>query len=160
MRASAEKWATRVPDTVLLDRDGMRQATGTSQYVCGMLDRRGGNVNPLGYARGLARAAQQAGARIHGGSKAVRTERAPGGWRVTTPEGSVVAEKLALCTNGYTDGLWPGLERSIVPVFSMIAATEPLPEQVRDAVMPAALGAVRDRVRPPCITAWINGGGC
>ena len=38
-----------------------------------------------------------------------------------------------LCTNGYTDGLWPGLARSVVPVFSMIAATEPLPEELRQA---------------------------
>jgi glycine/D-amino acid oxidase-like deaminating enzyme len=73
VRASAEKWAERVGDTVLLDRAGMREATGTGRYVCGMLDRRGGNVNPLGYARGLARAAQQAGAKIHAGSPAVRT---------------------------------------------------------------------------------------
>ncbi len=137
VRASAEKWAARLPDAMLLDRAGMQKATGTSHYVCGMLDRRGGNVNPLGYARGLARAAQQAGARIHGGSPALRTEKAEGGWRVTTPGGSVVGAKLALCTNGYTDGLWPGLARSIVPVFSMIAATEPLPEELRQAVMPA-----------------------
>jgi glycine/D-amino acid oxidase-like deaminating enzyme len=137
VRASAEKWAARVDDTALLDRDGMRTATGTDRYLCGMLDRRGGNLNPLGYARGLARAAQQAGARIHGGSPAVRTEQVPGGWRVTTPGGSVTAEKLALCTNGYTDALWPGLARSIVPVFSMIAATAPLPEPLARAVMPS-----------------------
>ena len=137
MRASAEKWAARVDDTVLLDAAGMRDATGTGRYLCGMLDRRGGNVNPLGYARGLARAAQQAGARIHGGSPALRTEQVAGGWRVTTPGGSVTAEKLALCTNGYTDALWPGLARSIVPVFSMIAATEPLPEPLAQAVMPS-----------------------
>ena len=137
VRASAEKWAARVDDTVLLDAAGMRDATGTGRYLCGMLDRRGGNVNPLGYARGLARAAQQAGARIHGGSPALRTEQVPGGWRVTTPGGSVTAEKLALCTNGYTDALWPGLKRSIVPVFSMIAATAPLPEPLAHAVMPS-----------------------
>jgi glycine/D-amino acid oxidase-like deaminating enzyme len=137
VRRSAEKWAERVPDTALLDGAGMRQATGTDRYVCGMLDRRGGNVNPLGYARGLARAAQQAGAKIHAGSPAIRTEKVAGGWRVTTPAGSVVSDKLALCTNGYTDALWPGLARSIVPVFSMIAATEPLPDEVAQTVMPA-----------------------
>ena len=37
------------------------------------------------------------------------------------------AEKLILATNGYTDGLWPGLRRSIVPVFSAIVASEPMP---------------------------------
>ncbi|HYZ61368.1 MAG TPA: FAD-binding oxidoreductase [Acetobacteraceae bacterium] len=137
VRASAEKWAQRTDAAVLLERDGMREATGTGRYLVGMRDRRGGSVNPLGYARGLARAAQQAGARIHGASPALRTEKVPGGWRVTTPRGSVHAEKLALCTNGYTDGLWPGLARSVVPVFSMIAATAPLQDAVARAVMPA-----------------------
>jgi len=137
VRASADKWAARVGSTALLDSTAMADATGTGRYVCGMLDRRGGNVNPLGYARGLARAAQAAGVRIHGGSPALRTERASGGWRVTTPGGSVSAAKLALCTNGYTDALWPRLARSIVPVFSMVAATEPLPEAVARVVMPS-----------------------
>ncbi|MEA2767339.1 MAG: hypothetical protein QOD93_301, partial [Acetobacteraceae bacterium] len=42
-----------------------------------------------------------------------------------------------LATNGYTDNLWPGLRRSIVPVFSAIAATEPLPEALVQSIMPS-----------------------
>jgi glycine/D-amino acid oxidase-like deaminating enzyme len=63
-------------------------------------------------------------------------EQAPGGWRVTTPQAAVNAAWLVLATNGYTDGLYPGLARSIVPVFSMIAASEPLPEALAAQVMP------------------------
>jgi glycine/D-amino acid oxidase-like deaminating enzyme len=136
VEASAAKWQAHGAPVRLLDRDAMRAATGTSQYLCGMTDSRGGNVNPLGYARGLARAAQSAGARIHAGSPALRTEQAERGWRITTPGGAVKADWLVLCTNGYTDGLWQGLKRSIIPVFSMIAATEPLPEALAEAVMP------------------------
>ena len=136
IRATSEDNARRGAPTVLLDRAGIAAATGTGRYRYGMLDRRGGSVNPLGYARGLARAAQQIGVRVHGGSPALRMERRPGGWRVATSGGSITGERLALCTNGYTDGLWPGLRRSIVPVFSMIAATETLPEAVAQAIMP------------------------
>lgn len=134
---SAGKWRERVAETSLLDAAGMRAATGSGRYLVGMLDRRGGSVNPLGYVRGLARAAQQAGARVHGASPALGMERVGDRWRVRTPGGSVEAGHLVLCTNGYTDGLWPGLARSVVPVFSMIAASEPLSERVRAAVMPA-----------------------
>ncbi len=137
VQRSAEKWAGRVDQTRLLDGAAMQQATGTGRYLCGMLDSRGGNVNPLGYVRGLGRAAQQAGARLHGASPARRIEPVPGGWRVTTPAGRLHAPRLVLCTNGYTDAVWPGLARSIVPVFSMIAATEPLPEALRAAIMPS-----------------------
>ena len=58
------------------------------------------------------------------------------GW-LETATGTVTAEKLILATNGYTDGLWPGLRRSLVPLFSAIAATEPLPEAVVQAIMPS-----------------------
>lgn len=137
VRRSADAWAAGGAPVRFLDRDAVAAATGTGRYLCGMADPRGGNLNPLGYARGLARAAQGAGARIHAGSPALRMERADGGWRVTTPGGSVAADWLALCTNGYTDKLWPGLRRSIVPVFSMIAATEPLPDALAAQVMPS-----------------------
>ncbi|EHL99933.1 FAD dependent oxidoreductase [Acetobacteraceae bacterium AT-5844] len=137
IRAGAEQQQRHGAPVELLDAEEMRRVTGTSRYVGGLVDRRGGNVNPLGYARGLADAAQRAGAAIHGGSPVTRVARGAGGWAIHTPTGIVRAEHLALCTNGYTDGLWPGLRRSIVPVFSAIAATEPLPEELARAIMPA-----------------------
>jgi glycine/D-amino acid oxidase-like deaminating enzyme len=41
-----------------------------------------------------------------------------------------------LATNGYTDDLWPGLRRSVVPLFGAIAASAPLPEAIADAILP------------------------
>lgn len=136
IRSGAEQNIRHGAPVDLLDADSMRQATGSTRYVGGAVDRRGGNVNPLGYARGLADAAQRAGAAIHGGSAVTRVAREAGGWAVTTPTGTLHAERLVLGTNGYTDGLWPGLQRSVVPVFSAIAATEPLPEDLARSIMP------------------------
>jgi glycine/D-amino acid oxidase-like deaminating enzyme len=50
----------------LLDRAKAREITGSDRYVCAMLDARGGDLHPLNYARGLARAAFAAGAAVHG----------------------------------------------------------------------------------------------
>ncbi|HQQ59408.1 MAG TPA: FAD-dependent oxidoreductase, partial [Thermomonas sp.] len=61
IRASYEQGARRGMPVELLDAAAMREATGTDRYLCALLDRRGGHVNPLGYARGLAQAAIQAG---------------------------------------------------------------------------------------------------
>jgi glycine/D-amino acid oxidase-like deaminating enzyme len=58
-------------------------------------------------------------------------------WVVETGSGVVTADRVILATNGYTDGLWPGLRRSLVPLFSAIAATEPLPASVVEAIMPS-----------------------
>jgi glycine/D-amino acid oxidase-like deaminating enzyme len=137
IRATGVQWERREAPVALLDAAALRQTTGTARYVSALLDRRGGQVNPLGYARGLAQAATQAGAAIFGGTPAQRVQRDGALWHVATPTGTVRADKLVLATNGYSDDLWSGLRRSIVPVFSAIVASEPLPEGLANDIMPS-----------------------
>ena len=73
---------------------------------------------------------------VHGETPALSLSREGAGWRIETPRGIVRAEKVLLATNGFTDDLWPGLRRTIVPVFSSIAATAPLSDEVARAIMP------------------------
>jgi glycine/D-amino acid oxidase-like deaminating enzyme len=110
-------------------------ATGGQGYVCAMLDPRGGDLQPLDYTLGLARAAISAGASVHGGS-AVRSLAADrNAWRLHTDRGSVLADQVVLATNGYTDRLWPGLQQTVVPVFSSIVASAPLADAAA-AILP------------------------
>jgi glycine/D-amino acid oxidase-like deaminating enzyme len=118
------------------DAAGMARLTGTPRYLGGSLDRRGGSVNPLGYARGLAQAAINAGAAIHGGTQVTSVRKDGLRWVLETPGGAVTAERIVLATNGYTDGLWPKLRQTVVPVFSAIAATEELPEEIARTILP------------------------
>jgi glycine/D-amino acid oxidase-like deaminating enzyme len=67
-------------------------------------------------------------------------ERRGASWAIVTPAGTVTADWLVLATNGYTDELWPGLRQTVVPVYSGIVATEPLPEDVAKRILP--IGAV------------------
>ena len=85
---------------------------------------------------GPAGVAVSAGAAVHGETPALALSREGAGWRIETPRAVVRADKVLLATNGFTDNLWPGLRRSIVPVFSSITATEPLSEEVARAIMP------------------------
>jgi glycine/D-amino acid oxidase-like deaminating enzyme len=137
VRASAEQWVRRDAPVSILERDEIALATGTGRYQTAMLDRRGGQLDPLSYARGLARAAMRQGVAIHGATKVRQVRKTTSGWRLTTPHGTLTADKLILATNGYTDDLWPGLRRSVVPLFSAIAATEPLPEALAQSIMPS-----------------------
>ena len=137
IRASAAQGARRGMPVELLEAEAVRAATGTDRYVAALLDRRGGQVNPLGYARGLAQAAVQAGARVHGQSPVEKLRRESGSWVARTAHGALRAEKIVLATNGYTDTLWHGLARSIVPVFSGIVATAPLPDALAEKILPA-----------------------
>ncbi|MDB5413910.1 MAG: oxidoreductase [Rubritepida sp.] len=133
---TAEQCARRGWPVEILDALGTERLTGTDRYAGAMLDRRGGDVQPLSYARGLARAAMQLGARIHGGTPATALARSGAGWRVSTPRGEISADQVVLATNGYTGDLWPGLRQSVVPVYSSIASTAPLPEETARSIMP------------------------
>jgi glycine/D-amino acid oxidase-like deaminating enzyme len=120
----------------LLDAAAAAEATGTARYTGILRDPTGGSVQPLGYARGLARVATSAGARIFSASPATALRREAGGWRVATPRGTLHAERLVIGTNGYSDDLWPKLRRSVVPLYSGITATEKLPDSVAATIMP------------------------
>jgi len=147
VRVTAEQLQRRHAPVECLSGKALADMTGTDRYQVALFDRRGGDVNPLSYARGLARAAIAAGATVHGGTRAIGlTQAASTGagslgtgaaWQVATPSGTVTAQQVVLATNGYTDDLWPALRRSVVPVFGAIAATAPLPDSVARAVMPS-----------------------
>jgi glycine/D-amino acid oxidase-like deaminating enzyme len=136
IRTTFEQLEGRGAPVEFLERAAVAAATGTGRYLAAMLDRRGGDLNPLSFARGLAGAAIAAGAAVHGGTRVSAVQRSGSVWRLDTAAGSVSADHLVLATNGYTDDLWPGLRRTIVPVFGAIAATESLPERVSRAIMP------------------------
>ncbi|MDR3510195.1 MAG: FAD-binding oxidoreductase [Caulobacteraceae bacterium] len=137
-RARVEAWRGGGAPVRLLGRDEIRSLIGSEAYLGGWIDPRGGTVQPLSYARSLARAASAAGARIFARSPAMSVSRVGAAWRVETPAGVASAPKLLLATNATTDGLWPRLERTILPVWSFQIATRPLSPSERRYVLPAA----------------------
>ena len=128
-------WAARDANVAWLERDEMTQRMGDDRYQGGWIDKRGGGVQPLSYARGLAKAAQKLGARIHGSSPVQSLNRDGTGWRLETANGTLTADKVILATNGYTVGLWPGLAQSVVPIYSVQVATAPLGENIRGKIL-------------------------
>jgi glycine/D-amino acid oxidase-like deaminating enzyme len=136
LRASVEQWRRRGVALELWDAAATKAATGTGHYVAATFDPRGGAVNPLGLARGLAAAAMAAGVRLYGESRALKLDREARGWRIATPGGTLRADRVVLATDGYTDDLWGGLRTSIVPLHSSIVATEPLPPELAASILP------------------------
>jgi glycine/D-amino acid oxidase-like deaminating enzyme len=110
-----------------LDREQIRAATGSSAYLGGYFNPRGGSVQPLSLVRELARAAMQAGAQVHENTPALSVAREGSGWVVTTPQGRVRARRVLFATNGRPGALWPQLNRAVLPVWSFQVATGPLP---------------------------------
>jgi glycine/D-amino acid oxidase-like deaminating enzyme len=130
------QWQARGAALEMLDRDQIAALLGTREYIAGLFDPRGGWLQPLAYARGLARAAQSAGASLHGLSPATCIDRSANGWKIATPSGSLTAKQVLICTNAYTNKLWPRLARSLIPVTSFQVATEPLSDVLRSRILP------------------------
>jgi len=57
-------------------------------------------------------------------------------WCAKTPNGQITAENVVLTTNAYTNGLWPGLNKTFHPLVSVSLATQPLSEAQQETVLP------------------------
>jgi glycine/D-amino acid oxidase-like deaminating enzyme len=108
-----------------LTREEAEALTGTRAYLGGWFHAGGGSVQPLAYARGLARAAMAAGATIHAPSRASEIRREGRDWRIGTAGGHLRARRVLVATNALAGGLWPGLADTMIPVWSFQVATRP-----------------------------------
>ena len=87
----------------------------------------GYGLNPLKLAHGYQNLATELGVKIYTGSPATNIEKVGNKYRVTTPQGSVIAEKVVIATNGYTPkNFHSAITNKTLPVLSQIIVTEPL----------------------------------
>ena len=124
----------------LLDADQARQRTGSDKVHGALHDARAGTIQPLAYARGLARAAVQHGARFHEHSPVIAVARHGTGWIINTSQGSVKASKILVATNAYHQPIKGADVPSTTPVHYFQLATAPLGHNVAAQVLPGGEG--------------------
>ncbi|MEM1288163.1 MAG: FAD-binding oxidoreductase [Pseudomonadota bacterium] len=131
LKARHAEWQRLGAPVELLGRDRVAEATGTNAFFGGLLDQRAGTINPMGYCRGLARAARNAGAEISTGVRVTALNKIGDLWNVETNQGTVEARSVVLGTNAYTDDLWPDLKRVYTMIHYFQLATKPLGDRVK-----------------------------
>lgn len=126
--------------TEMIPKSRQREFLGSDHYHGGMAAAATGSLHPGKYARGLAAAAERAGAVLVDGVRVQRTAREGNGFRLVTDRGEMRADAVLVATNGYsldkrgTASLW--LARRLVPLNSYIIATEELPVGTIDGLFP------------------------
>ncbi len=80
-------------------------------------------IHPARLVRGLAETVEHSGTTIYERSRVVEL----GDRRVRCETGTVTADVVVRATEGFTARL-PGLRRAIAPIYSLMIATEPLPD--------------------------------
>lgn len=127
-RARAEVTADEASDDPegvrFLDAAQTRERVGMSGALGATWTPHCARIHPLRLARGLAAAVERAGGRIVEGTRVLSV--APG--EVRTTSGTVRARSVLRATEAWTPQL-PGSARDVVPVYSLMVATEPLGEE-------------------------------
>jgi glycine/D-amino acid oxidase-like deaminating enzyme len=136
-RRRVDDWEKRGAPVAYLDRAQVAAVAGTDIYHGGFADYRAGALQPLSFARELARAAMAAGARVYRGARVVTLESEGTRFRAVSATGTSVRARIVLvATNAYTDGLLPGVARSILSLNSLQVATAPIPPALRPTLLP------------------------
>ncbi len=127
--ANAREWGIGEDTVSLLSRDEASIRLAASRVLGGTLFHHCAAIHPTKLVRGLARAVEARGGRIYEGTEVT----ALGSRRVETTQGIVTAETVIVATEGYTVSL-PGRHRDLIPMYSLMVATEPLGPEIWDRI--------------------------
>jgi len=116
-------------DLVLLTESEARARVAASSVLGGTYTPHCAAIHPARLVRGLARVVRERGVKLF--ERTPVTEIAPRALRTT--RGTVTADYVIRATEGYTPAL-PGLHRAVIPVYSLMIATEPLPDSTWEHV--------------------------
>jgi len=116
--------------------DTIRNYVNADVYAGGMIDHAGGHLHPLNLALGEAVAFESRGGVIFEHSMVSSVNHATGKPVVTTEQGSITCKTLVLCGNAYLGGVVPELAKRVMPVSTQIMATETLPPELAQQLLP------------------------
>jgi glycine/D-amino acid oxidase-like deaminating enzyme len=111
-------------DIYYLDAKETRSRVDSPIHLGGMWEPRFVLIHPMKLVRAEKELAIREGAAVYENSPVTRVER-NGAFRLTTPGGTVTAEKVVFATNAYSH-FFPSLRRKQVPAFTYATCTEPL----------------------------------
>jgi|KBSMisStaDraftv2_1062788.scaffolds.fasta_scaffold104936_1 glycine/D-amino acid oxidase-like deaminating enzyme len=131
--AEAREFGFGPEDLDLLDRDAATAIAAADGVLGGVYTPHCAAIHPSRLARGLAEAVRRHGVALHESTPVTRIE--PGA--LVTAAGTVRARHVIRATEGYTPQL-PGEHRTVMPVYSLMIATEPLPDAVWEHIGLAA----------------------
>ncbi|GAA6525275.1 FAD-dependent oxidoreductase [Intrasporangium sp. DVR] len=127
--ADYQAWGFGADDHRLLDAGEVHEIAAVDGALGGSWTPHCAAIHPARLVRGLARAVERRGVTIHEQTAATDVHSR----HVVTRHGTIRADHIVLATEGYTATI-AGRRRALAPVYSLMTATEPLPEEVWDQI--------------------------
>jgi glycine/D-amino acid oxidase-like deaminating enzyme len=126
----------------MLDRQQMREMTGSAHYLSGLYTPGTVMLQPAGYIRGLGAGLART-TEIYENTGATAIERRGPDWQVTTPRGTVTAARVILANNGHLESF--GFERGRLMQLFLYASMTP---ELDDATLAKLGGRPRWGITP------------
>jgi glycine/D-amino acid oxidase-like deaminating enzyme len=126
-------------DVRIVTKNEVASELGTDVYHGLMINERSAGLQPAKFVRGMALAAERAGADIHEGVRVIgikRNQNGQGRFTIQTEGGQIVASEVVLGANAWIGQIVPHFSRRVFPAESFIIATEPLPKEMADRLIP------------------------
>jgi glycine/D-amino acid oxidase-like deaminating enzyme len=127
--ASARRWGFGEDDRRLLGKQETLDIAAATDVLGGVYTPHCAAIHPLRLARGLADVVERRGITIHESTPVLDIR--PG--EAMTDRGTVRAGVVIRGTEGFTPDL-KRFHRSVIPIYSLMVATEPLPPEVWDEI--------------------------
>lgn len=134
-------------DVRVLEKAELGDEIGTDRYFGGILFQSHKALHPAKFHKGLLSAVRARGIPVVGEAEVTGLERGATGFAVQTAKGKLRADKVILCTNGYTTRLFRWHVARVFPLPSYIIATEELPENLIGHIAPGRRMMVETRAR-------------
>lgn len=127
-------------ETQLFLKDEARTELGTDAYHGLLVNPRGGSVQPAKFVRGMAEAAERAGADIYEGTRVLAVERVQGSmdgthFKVQAEAGEIAAKDVVIAANAWTGKLIPQFRYKVFPGESYVIATKPLDDELAERLI-------------------------
>jgi glycine/D-amino acid oxidase-like deaminating enzyme len=120
----------------MVPRSGQRRELGTDFYHGGQARPDIAGLHPGLLHRGMLERVMAAGVTVIAQTPVTGIRRDGSGFELATARGGLRAGEVVVATNGYTGPATPWLRRRVIPIPSQIIATEPLPKETLDRLMP------------------------
>ena len=126
-----------------LDKEALGARVRSPGFLSACWEPGCGSLNPMKWLEALRFLATGRGAKLYEHTRVINVRKQAGGYRLTTPGGTVTASKIVYATNGYTH-LMRGMGSKQTPAFTYIVVTKPLTPAQRASVGWAKREAIED----------------
>lgn len=120
-----DMWSKYKYPVEAFDKYRIKDIVSSDRYQYGYLHEKAFHIHPLNYGVGLARNLQSKGVKIFENQCVKAIKKIDSGFEIITPDGKLRTSQVVVTTGGYTSGEVPRLTRSVLPITTFVAVSEP-----------------------------------